>query len=198
MPLDDHFPEVLTAAQQGSAAAWETLVGQLAPSLLGYLRVRGATDPEGVAGEVFLELARSIRRFTGDEAGFRSWVFVIAHRRLVDDRRRRARRREVLAAPSSLPERPLPGSVEDEALCRASFPGLRRLLDSLSPDQAEVVTLRFLADLSLEQTARVLGKRVGAVKALQHRALAALREQIRGVGVSPEDDPTITGHGSET
>jgi len=182
---NDEFPEVLAAAQGGSAAAWEVLLGDLAPALLGYLRLRGAGDPEGTAGEVFLDLARSIGRFSGDEAGFRSWAFVIAHRRLVDERRRRARRKEVAVAPADLPERPASDRIEEEALGSVSLDEVRRLLDALSRDQAEVITLRFVGDFSLEETARVLGKRVGAVKALQHRALAALRRQLEAGGRIP-------------
>lgn len=185
MRLGDDFRRVLAAAQEGSGAAWESLLAGLAPALLGYLRVRGAADPEGTAGEIFLDLARSIGRFRGDEAGFRAWAFVIAHRRLVDERRRRARRQEVPLAPSDLPDRAAPGDVAQEALERETATDVRRLLDSLSRAQAEVITLRFLADLTLEETARVLGKRVGAVKALQHRALAALRRQLEGGGRIP-------------
>jgi len=193
VPLGDDFPAVLAAAQEGSSAAWESLLGDLAPALLGYLRVRGAVDPEGTAGEVFLHLARSISRFRGDEVGFRSWAFVIAHRRLVDERRRRARRQEVPTAPEGLPERAAPDRVEEEAEARLSLDEVRRLLDGLTPDQAEVITLRFLADFTLEETARVLGKRVGAVKALQHRGLTALRREMERRGVSPEAPPAITG-----
>lgn len=193
MPSGDDFPAVLAAAQAGSAAAWETLLGELAPGLLGYLRVRGAADPEGTAGEVFLDLARSIGRFRGDEGGFRSWAFVIAHRRLVDERRRRARRREVPTAPEALPERAASDRVEDETLARFSLSEVRRLIDGLTPGQAEVLTLRFVADFTLEETARVLGRRVGAVKALQHRGLTALRREMERRGVSPEAPPTITG-----
>ena len=187
MPLGDGFPEVLAAAQAGSAAAWESLLGELAGAVVGYLRVRGAGDPEATAGEVFLDMARSIGRFAGDESGFRAWAFVIAHRRLVDDRRRRSRRREVPLAPRDLPERPAPDSVEDEAVGRASLEEARRLLDTLSADQAEVITLRFLAGFTLDETAQVLGKRVGSVKSLQHRGLAALRRQIDARGRIPGD-----------
>ena len=88
-------------------------------------------------------------------------------------------------APPTLPKRPAPDSVEDEAVERASLEEVRRLLDTLSADQAEVITLRFLAGFALEETARVLGKRVGAVKALQHRGLAALLRQIDARGRIP-------------
>jgi RNA polymerase sigma factor (sigma-70 family) len=193
VPLHERFPEVLAAAKEGSATAWESLIGELARGVVGYLRVRGASDPEATAGEVFLDVARSIRRFSGDESGFRAWVFVIAHRRLVDDRRKRDRRRDVPLPPLLLPERPATDQVEEEVLQRVALLDLRRLLDSLSPDQAEVIGLRFVGGFTLEETARLVGKRVGAVKALQHRGLAALRRRIEAGAVSLGKPPTITG-----
>lgn len=185
MPPDDDFPRVLAAAREGSAAAWEALLAGLAPQLLGYLRARGARDPEGTAGEVFLHLARSIDRFAGDEAGFRAWAFVIAHRRLLDERRRARRRREAPVAPADLPERSAPDQTEEEALARVSADEVRCLLTALSASQGEVIALRFVAGFTLEETARVLGKRVGAVKSLQHRGLAALRRHLQAGGRIP-------------
>ena len=95
-PRAEHegFSDVLSSARRGDDWAWETLYRDLAGPIVGYLATRGATDPEGLAAEVFLNVARDIGRFQGDESSFRSWVFVIAHRRLIDERRasRRYRR----------------------------------------------------------------------------------------------------------
>src|SRR2546425_1848405 len=100
--VGEQFEGVLDAARAGAEWAWRILYESLAPSVLGYLRARGAPDPEGVCGEVFCQLVRDIHRFKGDEAGFRSWVFVMAHHRLLDDLRRRKRRPESPADPSSM------------------------------------------------------------------------------------------------
>lgn len=75
-------------------------------------------------------------------------------------------------------------SAEDHALANLGTERVRRLLEELTPDQRDVLTLRVLADLSVEQTAATLGKPPGAIKALQHRALAALRKQLTREGVS--------------
>src|SRR3954471_20934012 len=88
----DGFDEVLAAARAGAEWAWERIYGELAPSVAGYLRAHGASEPEDVAGEVFLQVVRGLERFEGGEAAFRAWVFTIAHRRCVDDLRRGARR----------------------------------------------------------------------------------------------------------
>lgn len=134
--------------------------------MLGYLRAQRAPDPEDILGEVFLQVARDLPRFSGDEAALRRWVFAIAHNRLLDARRRVGRRPVV--ATDAVPDRPgLPhGDPVDPALVAA--------LGELTADQREVLVLRFVADLALEDVARITRRRVGAVKALQHRGLDAL------------------------
>lgn len=170
------FEETLAAARQGEDWAWEILYGDLAGPVTGYLRSRGARDPEDVAGETFLQVARDIHRFTGDEASFRSWVFVIAHRRLIDHRRSLERRPD---ASVLLEDHEAPGGdVEDEAMKSLDGMWVQEILDELTDEQRHVLTLRVIADLSLRQTAEVMGKRVGAIKALQRRALASARDLI--------------------
>ena len=88
----ERFSSLLEAAREGSEAAWQELYEGLAPAVLGYLRANGAPDPEDVLSEVFLQVARDVGHFEGDERGFRSWAFTIAHHRLIDARRHSARR----------------------------------------------------------------------------------------------------------
>ena len=145
-----------------------------APAVLGYLRAERAPDPEDLLGDVFLQVARDIARFKGDDDALRRWVFSIAHNRLVDAHRRRARRPVVDDV--AVPERAAPAPPEE------FDPELVEALASLSAEQREVVVLRFVADLPLEAVARVTGRKVGAVKALQHRALENL---LRAVSREP-------------
>lgn len=184
MSLGQGFDGVLGAAQQGSEWAWELLVRDLTGSLTGFFRARGAVDPDDLAGEVFFQIAAGIGTFEGSESGFRSWVFVIAYRRLVDDRRRRGRRPEAPAPFTALEGRHLVASAEDAALDRIGVDEAHGLMAQLTPDQRDVLTLRVVAGLSLEETATVVGKPVSAVKGLQRRGLAALRREMRKRGVS--------------
>jgi RNA polymerase sigma-70 factor (ECF subfamily) len=143
----------------------------LAPAVLGYLRAHAAPEPEDLLGEVFVQVARDIGRFRGGEEDLRRWVLTIARNRLIDDRRRR--RVRPVSSGDEVPEvgwEPLDGAGFDRELVEA--------LQSLTPDQREVVVLRFVADLSLADVARITGRRAGAVKALQHRALAALSDRL--------------------
>jgi RNA polymerase sigma-70 factor (ECF subfamily) len=155
---------------------------RLAPAVLGYLRAERAPDPEDLLGEVFLQVARDISRFRGDDDDLRRWVFTIAHHRLVDDRRRSSRRPQLAAV--EVPDQPRaagPDPVDvhlDVHLIAA--------LESLSADQREVVVLRFVADLPLEGVARITGRTVGAVKALQHRGLERLRILLAPVDAHEE------------
>ncbi|MBW3557877.1 MAG: sigma-70 family RNA polymerase sigma factor [Actinobacteria bacterium] len=150
----------------------------LAAAVLGYLRAQRVPEPEDVVGDVFLQVARDLPRFRGDEAALRSWVFSIAHNRAMDAHRRRARR------PSLADSGQLGGGRETPAPAPADpiDPALVEALSSLSADQREVVVLRFVADLPLEAVAKVTGRKVGAVKALQHRALDNLRRALPPVG----------------
>lgn len=144
----------------------------LAPRVVGYLRARGVSDPEDVAGEVFLQVARDLGRFreADDELAVRRWVFTIARNRAIDAARR-ARRRPRTAG-TEVPDQPARPAAEP------LDPELVEALLQLTEDQREVVALRFVADLPLEVVARMTRRSVGATKALQHRALENLRRSV--------------------
>jgi RNA polymerase sigma factor (sigma-70 family) len=171
----------VSAACEGSVAAFERIYHTLAPSVASYLRWHGVADPGDLTNEVFLQVHRRLGSFSGDESGFRSWVFTIAHRRMVDERRRMARRPKVEAG-VEVSETVAVADAEEEALAALGDERLRELLVTLSEDQRAVVLLRIVADLSIEEVAQTVGKRPGAVKALQHRALATLRRQLEPEG----------------
>ena len=179
----ERFTSLLEAAREGSEGAWQELYSGLAPVVLGYLRANGSPDPEDVLSEVFLQVARDIVKFDGDEKGFRSWVFTIAHHRLIDARRHSARRPVELS-----PEPPEPidraEDAADEALVRIGNEEVRRVLSILSTDQRTVLLLRVVGDMSIEDVATAVGKRPGAVKALQRRGLAAIKRELGKKGVT--------------
>ena len=185
----ERFTLLLQSARQGSEAAWQELYDGLAPVVLGYLRANAAPDAEDVLSEVFLQVARDIATFDGEETGFRSWVFTIAHHRLIDARRHAARRPVELAAE---PPEPLDRAdyAAEEALTRIGTAEVRRVLESISEDQRAVLLLRVIGDLSIEDVAKAVGKRPGAVKALQRRGLAAVKRQLARRRPDPPTRPT--------
>lgn len=179
----EDFSTRLDAAKSGRDWAWADLYRELAGPVTGYLASRGATDPEDLASETFLQVARNIHSFNGDEASFRSWVFVIAHRRLLDSRRARRRRPETIALIEPTADSS-GGDVEEEALEWLVTEELRQAFEQLTDIQAEVLALRILGRLTLEETAQILGKRVGAIKAAQRRGLMALQQRLDLEGVT--------------
>ena len=180
---EEQFTGRLAAARAGDQGAWGKIFDGLAPIVLGYLRANGAPDPEDVLGETFLQVARDISKFDGDEPGFRSWVFTIAHHRLIDARRYAGRRPVELSAEPPEPEERMDDAAE-EALARIGTERVERILKGLSEDQRAVLLLRFVGDMSIDDIASTIGKRPGAVKALQRRGLAAVRRQLAGGEVS--------------
>ena len=184
MAFGEGFESILGAARGGAEWAWTAVYRELAPSLLAYLRASGAPDPENVLGDSFLHVVQGIRGFEGGEAAFRAWVFAIARNRLIDDHRYRARRPVQPVSPDVLRDAGLLGDSEEEALWALGEIRVRAVLSRLSPDQRDVLLLRILGDLTIDEVATAIGKRPGAVKALQARGLASLRRQISGEAVS--------------
>lgn len=180
---EEVFDTVLDAARADAPWAFERIYTELAPPVAGYLRMHGAADPEGLTNEVMLRVFRGLTGFEGDVAGFRSWVFTIAHHRLVDERRRRSARPQTTELLDDH-RQTTGGDVEREALDDLTSDRVRELLDELTDEQRDVVLLRVVADLPVEQVAQVLGKREGAVKMLQRRALAALRDVLEQESVT--------------
>ena len=181
----DRFSGLIAAAREGDEAAWTEIWGELSPAVLGYLRGSNAPDPEDVLGETFLQVARDIAEFEGSWDSFRSWAFTVAHHRLIDARRRSARRPMDLVAEAPEPSGPPSDDAADEAMAEIGREQVLELLGALSADQRDVLLLRILGDLSLEQVAEALGKRTGAVKQLQRRGLIAVRKALTQKGVTP-------------
>ncbi len=178
MTIGENFASVLAAARAGADWAWAEIYRDLAGPVRGYVAARGAAEPEDVAAETFLDVARGIASFQGDEQQFRSWVFVIAHRRMLDARRARSRRPAIADEDvSALAHSLRGGDVEADALARQGVADARQLIASLTGDQQDVLLLRIVAGLSVRDAANALGKTEGAVKALQNRALETLRRE---------------------
>jgi RNA polymerase sigma factor (sigma-70 family) len=143
-----------------------------------------------------LQVVRRLDTFEGSESGFRSWVFTIAHNRLIDVRRSRSRRPEDLAPADEL-EDDLPAvENEPEALTAIGTEEVVELLDRLTDDQREVLLLRLVGGLQLAEIAEATGRPRQAVKSLQKRGIEQLRRMVRSADVRgrsrrgpPHDDP---------
>jgi RNA polymerase sigma-70 factor (ECF subfamily) len=165
MPSD----ALLERAKHGEAAAWDELYRWLAPAVGGYLRLRGAHDSDDLTSETFIAVFRNVATFDGSLDKFRSWVFVIAHRRLLDERRAHARRPRTEPLVDT-------HAAHDDPDAALSAERVKALCAQLPADQADVMVLRILGDFTIEQVAEVVAKSVGAVKQLQRRGLENLRK----------------------
>jgi RNA polymerase sigma-70 factor (ECF subfamily) len=152
---------------------------QYSPAVLGYLRSHGVDDPEAATHDVFLALYRTLDRIAGGDDDVRTMTFSIAHARVVDQHRARTRRSAAVEFEADSDPRQSP-SAEESAFANLGEHGVRRLVDRLGDDQREAVLLRVVAGLTLDETARIMGKSVGAIKQLQRRALESLRGSLNG------------------
>jgi RNA polymerase sigma-70 factor (ECF subfamily) len=179
------FDALVAHAADGDDRAFEQLIGPLIPSLRGYLRGIGRDETEDLLDDVLLAVFTNLARFRGGEESLRSWVFAIAHNRAVDHHRRRRRRAEIdgelAVAAAARPELRTVASAEQFALDHVAEAEMLEVLAALPPAQRQVLLLRTVADLSVEQTAAVMGRSNGAVKLLQHRAVTSLRRRLAPV-----------------
>jgi len=166
--------EVLENARRLEESALSTLVNKSYPFVFRYLYYRSATreDAEDLTSEVFVRVVNSIK---GQKGYFPAWLISIAKNLLTDYYRKRGRSRE-----TSLEEIEEPFSDSDKDAKESLRPDdLRRMLDFLTDEQKEVVILRFIEGHTNEEVAKTMNKSIGAIKALQFRALSVLRGVLK-------------------
>ncbi len=178
MPLGESFDRVVCAASAGAEWAWRELYRETAPTVDRFVRARGANDPDDAVGETFCKVVRRLESFTGDERAFRAWVLAIARNHLIDDARRRHRRPEEPVDHERLADVGPSGDVEHDALGNLATDRVRETLSSLTDDQRDVMLLRVIGRMTIDEVAEIVGRRPGAVKMLQARAIASIRSKI--------------------
>lgn len=168
--------ELVRRAQQGDREAFAVLYEEHFEGIYRYIfvRIRDQAETEDLTQQVFLAALEALPSYRWRGVPFSSWLFRIAHNRVVDYMRKASKLRSSpstdLVAAESDPE----AAVEKEI----ELAQLAELLEELTPLQREVVSLRFSGGLSTAEVAKVMGKSEGAIKALQHSALAALRKKL--------------------
>ncbi len=170
---DEHLEAVVVAATEGHGWAIGALYRELHPPLVAYLKAQEPRAGEDLASDTWLKIAAGLPSFRGGPSEFRSWAFTIARCRLVDHRRKCSRRRDVIDL-DALAARPAVDDPEAEAMSAVTAEAALGIIAGLSADQADVVLLRVVAGLETTAVARIMGKPVGTVRVLQHRALRRL------------------------
>jgi RNA polymerase sigma-70 factor (ECF subfamily) len=165
-------------AQQGDRDALEELYLIHFDRIYSYLHmsVGNRHDAEDLTTQTFLRMLESVGRFRWQSAPFSAWLFRIAHNLAMDHFRSRRRwqpEQDVPEPPGE--EEP---SAELEAMQSIGRQSMLELIEKLSPEQQQVLTLKFVFNFPNADVATILGKTEGAIKSLQHRALVSLQKQI--------------------
>ena len=182
VPQDD-FGALLAAVRSGDEAAAVQLFSMHQPRLLRFLRALEPRVADDLAAEVWLAVVQTFPRFEGDAVDFRAWLFAIARRRIADHRRRGARRRTEPDDPtlvmSTIDATSAHTDVADIVTSGlAAQSAVDEIVRHLTEDQAEVLLLRVLGDLSVTDVAVLMDRPASWVRVTQHRAVSRLGRRI--------------------
>ena len=177
-PDRDHIRRLVERGQQGDREALEELYLIHFDRIYSYLHmsVGNRHDAEDLTTQTFLKMLESIGKFRFRSAPFSAWLFRIAHNLAMDHFRAARRWQPEEEVPEPIGSEEL--SAEDEAMHSIGRQSMLELIDELSPEQRQVLTLKFVFNFGNGEVATILGKTEGAVKSLQHRALVSLQKQI--------------------
>jgi RNA polymerase sigma-70 factor (ECF subfamily) len=166
-------------AQKGDRDALEELYLIHFDRIYSYLHVSVGNrhDAEDLTTQTFLKMLESIGKFRWQSAPFSAWLFRIAHNLAMDHFRANKRWQPEEEVPEPEPDEAT--SAEAGALQSIGRKSMLELIEELSPEQQQVLTLKFLFNFANAEAATILGKSEGAIKSLQHRALASLQKQIK-------------------
>src|SRR5881392_4535237 len=174
----EHVRELVARGQQADRAALEELYLIHFDRIYSYLHVTVGNrhDAEDLTTQTFLKMIESINKFRWQSAPFSAWLFRIAHNLAMDHFRARRRwqpEEEVPEPPGE--EEP---SAELQAMHSIGRQSMLELIEDLSSEQQQVLTLKFVFNFQNADAATILGKTEGAIKSLQHRALVSLQKQL--------------------
>jgi RNA polymerase sigma-70 factor (ECF subfamily) len=175
---NENVRRLVERAQQGDRDALEELYLIHFDRIYGYLHmsVGNRHDAEDLTTQTFVKMLESIGRFRWRSAPFSAWLFRIAHNLAMDHFRSRRRWQPEEDVPEPVgSEEP---SAEFEAMKSIGRQSMLELIETLSPEQQQVLTLKFVFNFANADVATILGKTEGAIKSLQHRALASLQKQV--------------------
>ncbi len=171
--------DIVERAKKGDQNAFAQIYEEYFDRIYRYIAVRmgDRTEAEDLTEQVFLNTLESIGSFKWKGTPFSAWLFRIAHNQVVDYHRKMSKRQNL----------PLDDAIVDGGMDTASaaelnlkMGELKIAIGKLTDLQRQVVLLRFTSGLSITETAKSMGKSDGAVKALQHSAVAALRKALSG------------------
>jgi RNA polymerase sigma-70 factor (ECF subfamily) len=173
-PTDSALRE---GVKRGEPAALASVYDEYSPLIFRYLyrRVGNARLAEDLTGQVFVKLLEAVERDTLWNKSFRGWLYRIAHNVLIDHFRKHGNQKLVELDESLVSDEE---GLEATITSRLQLERVQQALGQLTEEQAQVIVLRFGEGLSNQEVAQIMGKREGAIKGLQHRAVKALRRLL--------------------
>jgi RNA polymerase sigma-70 factor (ECF subfamily) len=172
-----HTDEARSAARHGDSAALRAVYERLAPAVFGYLTARGVPDPEAVTSDIFVAVFKRLDAIEGVTAGLRTAVFSDAYARIPDEVRPAADDPALVAYRPGTDFRTSAAAAR-VALREIDSAGVVAMVNRLAPGQRDVLLLRVVADLSIDQVAEITQRSRVAVKQLQRRGFVALRTML--------------------
>ena len=173
----EHVRELVARGKRGDRDALEELYLIHFDRIYSYLHVSVGNrhDAEDLTTQTFLKMLEKIGSFKWQSAPFSAWLFRIAHNLAMDHFRARRRWQPEEEVPEPVEAE---SSAEEAALHSIGRKSMLQLIENLSHEQQQVLTLKFVFNFSNGEAATILGKTEGAVKSLQHRALTSLQKQV--------------------
>jgi RNA polymerase sigma-70 factor (ECF subfamily) len=180
----NEMEQLVARAQEGDRDALEELYLQHFDRIYSYLHmtVGNRHDAEDLTTQTFLRMLESIGKFRFQSAPFSAWLFRIAHNLSMDHFRTNRRWQPEEDVPEPEPQE----TTEQDAFESIGRKSMLELIDDLSQEQQQVLTLKFVFNFSNAEAATILDKTEGAVKSLQHRALVSLQKQV--AGATPDEE----------
>lgn len=181
MPIE--FENAIEKAKQGDDNAISFLFRLFNPQLLRFLRHQAPDQYEDLASDTWMAIAKGISTFTGSETDFRAWMFSIARRKVVDFYRTSGKSK---LAMNNLRFRfhqektinEMDHAAEPAIANLSAQEAIEQLVEGLPPHHAEVLLLRVLGELSVDEVAKIVGKSPEAVRVIQHRAINTLSKKF--------------------
>jgi RNA polymerase sigma-70 factor, ECF subfamily len=170
--------QLVHQAQSGNSEAFAQLYDAYLDRVYRYIFFRVSDDQtaEDLSSQVFLKAWEGLDRYHRNGSPFVAWLYTIAHNVVIDHYRTR---RECVALDEIVPLASQEESLDEQITTNFDLQTMRDVLQILNEEQQQVLTLRFIAELSTESIAKVMGKREGAIRALQMRALQMMAKHMQ-------------------
>lgn len=182
LPMIDGEEEkaIILRAVKGDSSAFGTLYDHYQPMIYRFIAVKVGRreEAEDITHQVFLSAWQNIKRYEHRGHPFSSWLYRIARNQVVDHYR--SRKDEVSLEQSEIAEVAiLPQSIAADLATKLELEGVFRAIHKLKAEYQDVIILRFVEDLSIKEAAEAMKKTEGAIKLMQHRAMAELKERMK-------------------